>query len=198
MIFDVGANLGQSACKFSYAFPDATIHSFEPVSAIYKQLETAVAKDAHLHCHHMALGSQAGSRTVYIASDPHMHSLIRPVETIGEEQVMVQTLDRFTAENNIECIDLLKVDTEGFDLEVLKGAEQLLSEKRVAFVLVEVGFHPGDTRHVLFDDVRAYLLGKGFAVFGIYDQQLEWSGEQRIRFANVCFSNEAAFRKATT
>jgi len=86
----------------------------------------------------------------------------------------------------------LKVN-EGFDLEVLKGADSLLSSKCVPFVLVEVGFHPGDSRHVLFDEIRDFLMGKSYAVFGIYDQTLEWSGENRLRFANVCFCSEKSF-----
>ena len=80
-----------------------------------------------------------------------------------------------------------------FDLEVLRGGDKVLSAGRVAFVLAEVGLHPGDSRHVLFDDVREFLCAGGFYVYGFYDQNLEWSGTSRLRFANLCFANEAAF-----
>jgi hypothetical protein len=48
---------------------------------------------------------------------------------------------------------------------------------------------------VLFDDAREFLMARGFHVYGFYDQNLEWSGESRLRFANVCFANEAAFQR---
>ncbi|MCK5492946.1 MAG: FkbM family methyltransferase [Candidatus Omnitrophica bacterium] len=61
------------------------------------------------------------------------------------------------------------MDTEGFDLEILKGANKMLSLGNIVFVLEEVGFHPEDQRHVLFDDVRSFLLPRGYSVFGFYE-----------------------------
>jgi Methyltransferase FkbM domain len=93
---------------------------------------------------------------------------------------------------SLDSIGLLKIDAEGFDLEVIKGARETLSSRRVRFVMVEVGFHPGDDRHPLFDEVRNTLMEHGFYVFGIYNQSMEQSGEPRVRFANVLFCHDAA------
>jgi len=210
-IFDVGANIGQSALKFREAFPDSLIYCFEPVSSTFKQLKANVSSDKNINCSAIAFGSIPGNSTIYLTPTSLTNSLIPTVaaeylpknnhdieidpKTMQSEKVMVKTIDNFVLENHIERIDLLKIDTEGFDLEVLKGASHLLSTGRIAFVLAEVGFNPVDRRHVLFDDVRSYLMDKGFSLFGIYDQQLEWSGDNRIRYANVCFCNEKAFNK---
>ncbi len=192
-IFDVGANVGQSAIKFRDAFPDGKIYCFEPASSNFDKLKSNLSRYRNINCHQVALGSRPGFSTIYLASSPYMHSLIPPLDTRSSENILVQTIDHFASENNIERIDLLKIDTEGFDLEVIKGADHMLSTGCIPFVLAEVGFHPENGEHVLFDDVRALLMKKGFSVFGIYDQQLEWTGEKRLRFANVCFCNEAAF-----
>jgi hypothetical protein len=119
-------------------------------------------------------------------------SLVRPPadELRGVEEVDVTTLDDFLAANGVSAVDLLKIDAEGYDLEVLKGAEQTLSAGRVRVVMAEVGFHPGDDRHPLFDDVRDMLVDYGFAVFGIYEQHLEWTGEPALRFANAVFCKQ--------
>lgn len=45
----------------------------------------------------------------------------------------------------------------------------MLSLGNIVFVLEEVGFHPEDQRHVLFDDVRSFLLPRGYSVFGFYE-----------------------------
>jgi FkbM family methyltransferase len=194
-IFDVGANIGQSARKFRDAFPKANIYCFEPVRDLFQELSRNVRGDSQVRCFQMALGSAPGVGKIYLTDHSTTSSLIEPEESRGVEEVQMDTIDSFCAAHGPERIDLLKVDAEGYDLEVLKGAASLLSSARVAFVLVEVGFHPGDTRHVLFDHVRECLMADGFHVYGFYDQNLEWSGESRLRFANACFANEAAFRK---
>ena len=194
-VFDVGANVGQTVQKFRAAFPHASIYSFEPVRALFQELNKSVSGDQHVQCFQVALGSAPGIGKIYLTDQPTMNSLIEPEHSRGVEEVQITTVDSFCATHRIERIDLLKVDTEGFDLEVLKGAASLLSSGRVAFALVEVGFHPDDTCHVLFDHVREFLMPYGFHVYGFYDQNLEWSGESRLRFANVCFSNEKAFQK---
>ena len=197
VVFDVGANVGQSADKFASAFPDAQLYCFEPASGTYDTLTRHLVGRINVNCHHLALGSSDGQATLYLTGRPDANSatnsLIAPSNPIGEETVELRTIDGFASDNGISRIDLLKIDAEGADLDVLVGARSMLSSRRIAFVLTEVGFHPGDTRHVLFDDVRSYLLPVGFHVFGIYEQQPEWTGEQRLRYANVCFSNEKAF-----
>jgi hypothetical protein len=106
---------------------------------------------------------------------------------------MVMTLDEFAKSERIWQIDLLKIDTEGYDLEVLRGATRLLAEGAIKFVIAEVGFSPGDNRHVLFDDVRSLLIPFGYRLFGIYNQQLERSGPRFIRYTDVCFCHSSVF-----
>ena len=136
------------------------------------------------------LGATSGQATIYIRECSLKNSLIKPDSFLSEELVKMSTVDIFASEHNIKRIDLLKIDTEGFDLEVLKGAENMLASGRVSFVLTEVGFHLSDKSHILFDEVRKFLLEKGFSVFGFYGQTLEWSGERRLRFADTLFAYE--------
>ena len=99
----------------------------------------------------------------------------------------MSTIDDFTCEEEISHIDLLKIDTEGFDLEVLRGAQQMLDAGKISFVQVEVGFHPDNTCHVSFDKIRDFLFLREYCLFGLYEQQLEWTGEAKLRFANAVF-----------
>jgi FkbM family methyltransferase len=196
VVFDVGANVGQTADRFGIAFPDARLYCFEPASGTFDTLRRHLAGLSNVSCHQLAFGSAAGQATLYLTGRPDANSgtnsLIAPKNVVGTETVELCTIDGFASDNEISRIDLLKVDAEGADLDVLVGARNMLSSQRVAFILTEVGFHPGDTRHVLFDDVRSYLLPLGFHIFGIYDQTPEWSGH-RLCYANVCFASETAF-----
>ena len=190
-ILDVGAHTGESALKFHRAFPEATIHSFEPVGETFAQLRQSVAGHPRIHCHQLAMGDRTGTATIYLTSHSTTSSLVRPEFSRGEETVQMTTVDEIVAGNALPHIDLLKVDAEGLDLHVLRGASKSLEKGRISFVLTEVGFSRTEPAHVLFDEVRDFLAEHHFAVFGIYDQQLEWSGENRLRYANACFCHES-------
>jgi FkbM family methyltransferase len=194
-IFDIGANVGQTASHFREWFPKATLHCFEPVTSTFEILSRNVAKDSRIICHNIALSDAPGEATIYITDNSTTCSLETPEHYKRAEIVKLSTIDKVAAKASVDRIDLLKIDAEGHDLMVLKGAAGLLSTGRIPFVLAEVGFTPGDNRHVLFDDVRGLLAPYGHRLYGFYGQTLEWSGESRLRYANALFCNEQAFRK---
>jgi FkbM family methyltransferase len=188
VIVDVGANVGNYALDYRSAFPEARIVCLEPVSKTFALLQKAI-EGRRIETHRLALGERRGRATIFLTPYLTTNSLIRPDETDirGTEEVAIETLDSLAAAHDLRKIDILKIDVEGFDLAVLQGASELMRLRRVRFILIEVGFHPGDSRHVLFDDVRSLLMPLGFRLFGIYDQSPEWSGEPRLRFANALF-----------
>ena len=108
--------------------------------------------------------------------------------------VDIETIDSFSRARGIEEIDYLKIDTEGYDLEVLRGTEQMLNSRRVGFVQVEAGMNPLNRKHVPLAEFVAYLEPKGYLPFGVYEQHLEWSGEPRLRLCNAVFVSEEAVR----
>jgi len=187
MILDVGANIGQSAIKFSEAFPDATIHCFEPVNHIFEQLQQNVdTTNVHLHC--LALGSEIGQNEIYLTQHETTSSLKKPEYVKDTQVVSITTIDEFLSSHSIDRVDLLKIDVEGFDLEVLKGGVNSFMSKNIDFVLVECGFYLDDPKFVLFDEVRDFLMPYDYRLFGIYDQQLSWSGDKHIQYVNACFT----------
>lgn len=192
-ILDVGANIGQSAMRFRLAFPRARIVSLEPVAATFAELRRRTA-NLDVDCRRLALGPQEGRATIYLTDLSVTNSLKRPAtdELRGAEEIEVETLDGFVSRNALEAIDLLKIDAEGFDLDVIRSGAQTLAAGRVRFILVEVGFNPGDPRHPLFDDMRAELTPHGFRLFGFYEQSLEWTREPRLRYANALFCRDEA------
>ena len=85
----------------------------------------------------------------------------------------VITLDEFCRDNAVHHVNYLMIDTEGGDLEVLKGAEQMLTDQRIDFVEVEASMHAGNQAHVPFELLKHYLESKGYVLFGIYRQMSE-------------------------
>lgn len=81
---------------------------------------------------------------------------------IGEEIITIDTVDEFTENRNITHIDFLKMDVQGWEMEVLMGAKTLLREKRVRFIYTEVGFRREDRDMQHFCKINDYLESKGF------------------------------------
>ena len=192
VIADVGANVGQSAEKFTTAFPDAVIHCFEPGTKSFSKLkERALELGPHVHCHQLALGDKAGERP--LIGDSKIARLAERGEKAGyTEIVSVRRLDDVADEFDLRTIDLLKIDAEGHDLHVLWGATQLLKEGRATCVLLEVGLNPTNSWHVPLEEVKAWLEPRGYFLFGFYDQTHEFDGSPQLRRANVAFIHAAS------
>lgn len=193
VVFDVGANVGQSALLFRAAFPEASIHCFEPVADSYRQLEVAVRGDDRVACHQTALGSAQRQGQMVLQGSADMFFLLDQARNLpaGEartEAVAVDTLDDFCREHGFGQVSFLKVDTEGGDLDVLKGARAMLAAHRIDLVQAEAGMNPANSRHVPFESLKAYLESHGYFLFGIYHQKREWpTGEPHLRRTNPIF-----------
>jgi FkbM family methyltransferase len=170
-IFDIGANIGQTSRYFSHRFPKARILAFEPIQSTFTELQRNTAHLKRVSCFNYALGSTEGTCKVYLKPDSQWNSLLEEVNapSSASEVVTVKTLDQFCDENNIEEIDFLKTDTEGFDLQVIQGSNRYLSEGKIKFVLAEVGFLEADKSHTFFPEIYAYMVKKGFRFFALYD-----------------------------
>ena len=111
------------------------------------------------------------------------------MKEIGEktEVVKIETLDEICQSEGVSYIDVLKIDTEGFDIEVLKGATSMLKNNKITFIQVEAGMNPHNKLHVPLQQFVDFLAAYGYVLFGVYEQHLEWTGEQRLSFSNPVF-----------
>lgn len=194
-IFDVGANVGQSAEEYLRHFPGAAIYCFEPVKATFQQLERNLKGRAILHCSGFAAAPGVGQ--ISIDGPSEMRTLIHSAEE-PTEAVELQTLDGFCESAGVQQIDFLKIDTEGYDLEVLEGAKRLLQEQRVAVIQVEAGMHPRNERHVPFEVLKRHMEAQDYLLFAIYEQAGEWTlGAPHLRRANPVFISGRAILENT-
>jgi FkbM family methyltransferase len=196
VVFDIGANIGQSACSYQSCYPTARIYCFEPVKEAFETLIINVDDDPNIHCHNIALSSKERLGSMLIEEDLSvMNSLIADsdgrLQQGKTEEVKVKTFDNFCLKNDITKIDFVKIDTEGSDLEVLKGAVSFLEKQQISIIQVETGMNPSNTHHVTFEDVKSYLESFGYRLFGIYEQVVEWPINQtQLRRANSVFISQ--------
>jgi FkbM family methyltransferase len=192
IIFDVGANVGQLSKQYVEWFPRSQIYCFEPVSSTFAELQKNMMKFDNTHLFKLAFSSEKGRAD--ICCEPSRSTLYTlNLDNISHvnasiENVDLETIDEFCHRENIPKIGLLKIDTEGHDLEILKGAEKLLSTQMIDIVQVEAGMSPKNHKFVPFEDFKLYLENKGYYLFGVYDQVHEhYTGESNLRRANPVF-----------
>lgn len=192
-IFDVGANRGQSAEAYLWQFPRARIHSFEPVGETFGLLQRRFEGNDRVRTYHTALGSAVGTASMSLEGP----SEIFRIGGAGSvrETVRVDTLDSFCSANSISRINLLKVDTEGHDLEVLKGGARMLQSGQIDLVQVEAGMNPLNEHHVSFEELKAFLEAQGFLLFSVFEQMQRFvPPAPYMHWANPTFVSRQSIR----
>ena len=170
-VFDVGGYSGDYARAVRSAFgPKARIHSFEPNPVMYAGLQEKLAGDAGISCHQLALGDEPGSARLFVDRvGSSRASLVEETFSVIERptmesfEVTVGTLDGVAEAHEVDRIDLLKVDVEGHELSVLRGASGLLGRGAVDVVQFEFGEANLASRTYLRDFLD--LLGSRYAFF---------------------------------
>ena len=202
-IFDVGANVGQSMHKYVKAFPDAHIYCFEPVESTFHLLQQAAKGHPRVQCIHRALGASRGTDNMVLQGTSDMFFLdsLRAARTDlpkARERVEVDTVDAFCAAHDVSTIDYLKIDTEGGDLNVLKGADRMLREQRIDVVEVEGAMNCRNETHVPFEALKQHLEYRSYFLFGVYEQVNEFRGCQNLRRSNSVFISEQTIESNRT
>ena len=196
VVFDVGAFHGEWTREVLRRAPAATVHAFEPVPASLKHLQCAIPMGAELHP--LALGAEDGEVQMTGPLDfLGMASVVkRDLSSVGLATSPVATatmtrLDTFCNAHAIDRIDLLKIDTEGHELAVLKGAEGMLETSAIKAVQFEFGGTDIDSRVFLRDFLR--LLSPNYTLYRVLRDGLapvEDHGREEI----FTYANFAALR----
>lgn len=120
VVFDVGA---RTSLEYLDLKPDAEFHLFEPWEPFYKYLKEATKDKPNVHVNGYGLGSKC-EKSGYSVSLQSFHYGDRSI------QLPIKTLNWYVKKYNIERIDFLKIDTEGWDHLVLKGGSKILDKCR--------------------------------------------------------------------
>jgi FkbM family methyltransferase len=195
IIFDVGAHKGESIDLFRSAFPSARIISFEPVAANYAVLRHRHGATMNVQCLNFALGDSEEFADIVLGEDSQTHSFNKP-STTGEfikERVTVKTLDGVMQDMGVDSLDLLKIDTEGYELNVIAGASTALSSGKIRAVVCEATLDASDKSHTSLLALSSALASHGYYLASIYDQVV-WCSPSRLAYFNAFFVRGSADR----
>jgi FkbM family methyltransferase len=173
VVFDVGANIGQTIIQMHRRFRSPIIHSFEPDPCTFRQLQRRTAKLQNVTACNAGLGSSVTTLDFFRNDHSDMSSFL-PLGDIGwgavreTISVPVTTVDAYSAERGIDRIDILKSDTQGFDFEVLRGAERMMREGRVHLVYLEINFAELYKGAGTLDAIYKHLTDRDYRLVSFY------------------------------
>ena len=176
-VLDVGANTGQYGYELRHDLEyKKRIISFEPLSSAFGKLKKNAAGDPDWQVHNIALGDQEQTTEINVAGNSESSSLLPMLSShlqsapesqyIGKETIRVRTLDDVFPEVCPNPANVyLKLDTQGFEKNVLIGGTQAL--EHIDTVQMELSLVPLYTSQVLFEDMHAMMVARGYTLVAV-------------------------------
>lgn len=175
-VFDIGANVGQFGQKLRRIGYEKRIESFEPIVSPFKLLTALTEKDNLWRAHNYAIGDQDTSLKINILENNPSSSFLTitdevkqsgvSFDLVGTEAVQVKKLDTIFDEVRTDAERVyLKIDTQGFERNVIMGATETLS--RVQAVQMEVSLVPNYSGELLIEQTIEMMRNQGFAPWWI-------------------------------
>jgi FkbM family methyltransferase len=173
---DIGANIGVYSNVFAHLSGDASnVHAFEPVRHIRHKLLANAKLNGHsgLNVNDFALGDAETNMTMFQIKQGHIRGGVSSLlqndtykqlgaENYDEVEVVVTLLDSYVENRNLRSVDFMKIDVEGFEMNVLRGGRKTVERHR-PFVLLELDFE----RHgaAVGKEMKDYFFSLGYQAF---------------------------------
>jgi FkbM family methyltransferase len=176
-VLDIGANRGQFSLLARCLYPAATIYAFEPLQRPAEQFRALFANNANVHLFHVGIDEALGDTKMFVANDHHASSSILKAHKqsqifgsreTGEETVRVGRLNDFLPLDSIRPPCLLKIDVQGYELQVINGCREVLP--LVDYLYVECCYVELYARQALAHEILRRLGEFGFALRGTFNQ----------------------------
>jgi len=196
-IIDVGGNVGQFSVAARKIFPTAKLHVFEPHPECFAKLTAAMAFAPDTVLHQVAVGETTGEVTLNLNSHAHSSSILPlarahkeafpEAREVATATVKLSTLDALLAGIDLPAPIFLKVDTQGYEAQVLRGATRILAA--CEWVMAEVSFDSLYEGEMTFAGISALMAERNFR----FDRPVGWltAGRQ-----GVIMQMDALYRRA--
>lgn len=190
VIFDIGSNVGESVAAFRSAFPQSDVYAFEPSPTAFSKLQERMRQDPHVKLVQEAVGEHDGVATLHQNKADDSNSLLpnssriyefAPVEMcepVRDVAVPITRIDSYCAKHSISQIDLCKVDSQGYERQILAGAGSMLDPVFIRSLYLEILFVDLWDNQSWCGEVLELMRSRGYRLFGItnvaYDDVNGW------------------------
>jgi FkbM family methyltransferase len=173
-VYDIGACFGTWSLLAKACLPEASIHAFEPLNVHFDKFFRITEGVPDITLHKVALGSKSGTFDMYVNNKTDTSSFLETHElgrkewdmcTIRNESVNTVVLDEYVITNRLPLPDLIKLDVQGYELEVMRGANNCLNYAK--WILCEVSFEEYYKGQSSFHEVVAFLAKYRFHLYAL-------------------------------
>ncbi len=196
LIIDVGANCGEMTARFSTKYPQAKIIAIEPNPEVFARLQQRFGMNDQITCVNVAL-SDSNQYIEFHINSLDVTSSIFPRFTQGRRyysledrlsrkiEVKTQTLDSLATQAALLHIDLLKLDTQGAELMICRGASSLLSHQSIDVIYTEFFITPHYQGAPLLYGLWSFLEQFGYSLYDLFKGPYGRNGQ--LRFGDAIF-----------
>lgn len=212
IIIDVGGNKGQSIEKYLQIFDEPIIHTFEPIKSEYEYMCNKFKNNKNIFLNNFALGDKTEEKEFNVTAKTGNSSFnkINPgtdwlklrskqFNTSEEgyvtsvQKVNVIKLDDYCEDNNISIIDLVKIDTQGYEDKVLEGSLNLIKQNKIKAIVTEIMFDNVYEKYFSFSDIEKFLIPYNFRMVGINMSNNDLFSSL-VFAADVCYLNKHFYK----
>lgn len=179
-VVDVGANIGQFAKEARELFAEAQIYSFEPLASCYQTLTEKFMNDKNFKAFNFALGEREGEIEIHKSDYSPGSSILRMKKEAQElfphiteqadEKIKIKRLDDLAIGEGLSKEILIKIDTEGYEKNVIEGGMSTIKKAKV--IVIENSYIARFEGQALFPEIYKLLTDAGFEYRGAWTEKL--------------------------
>ncbi len=182
-ILEAGAHIGVDTLKLA-KLTTGKIYAFEPIPSLYQQLSLAIKDASNVDAFELALGNQSGEANFFVSSGESdaSSSILQPIEHLKtnpkvkfDQQIIVKTstLDDWAKTNNIQNVDFMWLDMQGYEYDMLSLSTVIFPTVRILFTEVStIELYRGQ---MLYENFKQWLFDQGFKLI-MEDLPWEFTG----------------------
>ena len=203
VLFDIGANLGQTTEEYSIYFPNSVIYSFEPEPDTFLRLKESMKNRKNVKFFNVGFGAKqeaiqmnvnkgSGGNSILAVSDQiTSYATGDWTEKVSEKKVEITTINNFCEKESINAIDLIKIDTQGYELKIIEGGDRIFTPSCTKAIFIEVLFVELYKEQSYFSDIFKILTSRGFKFVGLYNEFQKTESPYFLLWCDALFVSES-------
>jgi FkbM family methyltransferase len=197
IIFDIGANKGQSLQRYRKLFNNTYFYSFEPSHSAFKVLKSKYGNLKNIKLFNIALGETKKNKIFYEYKNNELSSFNKINKKFDEKKkklfVEMDTIDSIFKKNKLKKIDLLKIDTQGYEESILRGAKNLIAIQKIDLIELEIILGDYYDKSSSFKKIEDTLLSGGYRLLAL-DRRLNIFENKKFYF-NALYASQKIYKK---
>ena len=168
VVFDIGANVGDWSNFFIKEHGNFNLYMFEPSLCAFEALKNNISATSKIHFYKIGFGESIKKANIYYDYNTQGSASILNSKASISEEIEIETIDSFCEKNNINEIDFIKMDVQGYEYNILLGALKMIEKESIKVIQFEID-EPSIDNRVFFKDFWVLLSERYYIYRSLYN-----------------------------